>query len=161
MANCLPRNTVFSELVYELAGQDVIEKPIDLTDETLVRGLLPGGAPEDGKNLGSGEKRAVTVGEMRCRCGAIRRSFRAMQWNNSNWMFRGFGRFFLMRFRSHLGLLVRCEMNYAAGVTGGQNYGIEEARKSKSGRRADASKGQRLAHQFLGSRRPENYRAWR
>src|ERR1700733_2546372 len=115
MADCLSGNTVFAELVDELAGQDVIEKLIDWTVEIRVRALFPSRAPKDSKDLNSGEERAVAVREMRQCCDASRRGFRAMQWNNADWMLPCVWRFFLARFRGHWRLLVRHELNDAAG----------------------------------------------
>lgn len=57
-------DAVLSELIHQLAGENEIEKLIDLCAETAERRLLPSGAPEDCENFNGGEQRAVAVSEL-------------------------------------------------------------------------------------------------
>jgi hypothetical protein len=70
-----------------LAGQNVVEELIDLLEEAAVWRLLPGGAPEDSKNLDGSEKWAVAIREMRRNCGSrAGRCLGTMQWNHTDRM---------------------------------------------------------------------------
>src|SRR2546427_8488721 len=93
MADGLPWDAVFTELVHELAGEDIVEELIDLREEAAIWRLFPGGAPENCKNLNSGEERTAAVSEVRSRRGSSGRGFRPMQGNNTDRMFPRLWRF--------------------------------------------------------------------
>src|SRR6266581_6032567 len=93
MADGLSGDAVFTELVHELAVEDIVEELIDLREEAAVWRLFPGGAPENRKNLNSGEERTVAVSEVRRRRGGSGRGFRPMQGNNTDRMFLRLRRF--------------------------------------------------------------------
>src|SRR5487761_408727 len=101
MTDGLPRDAVFTELIDELAGQDIVEELIDFGGETTVRALVPGGAPEGRKNLDRGEERAIAVSEMRRSRGRSGRRFGAMQGNNTDRMFWCLRWFLLARLCGH------------------------------------------------------------
>ena len=54
MADRLSRNTVFTELINQWAGQNEVKELVDLANHRTLGGLLPGRPPEDGENLYSG-----------------------------------------------------------------------------------------------------------
>src|ERR1700756_5639683 len=86
MADGVPRDAVFAELVNELAGQNIVEELIHLCHEATIRGFFPVGTPEDGKNLDGGEERTMAISEMSGRGGRRCGCFGAMQRNDANRM---------------------------------------------------------------------------
>src|SRR5947209_18367852 len=65
VANWKMRDAVLTQLVDERAGENEIEKLVYLPSQCLL-GSLPGGTPEDRKNLYCAQQRSITVGQMRC-----------------------------------------------------------------------------------------------
>ena len=64
VADLLTRDAVFGELVEKLAGKDKVEELIHLREKRILRGFVPGRAPENSKNLRGGEQGSVAVGEL-------------------------------------------------------------------------------------------------